>query len=113
MGGHMSDVGLQTSGPSSPLMRPRDLEQGDAARTLNTRQGSYHLRLAVSETDRLAAFRLRFFIFNLELGEGLAAAYATGHDVDTFAAVCDHLVVEHTSSGKVVGTYRLKQEPAR
>src|SRR3974390_3723154 len=101
MGGHMSDVGLQTSGPSSPLMRPRDLEQGDAARTLNTRQGSYHLRLAVSETDRLAAFRLRFLIFNLELGEGLEAAYATGRDVDPFDAVCDHLIGAPAGSGAI------------
>jgi putative hemolysin len=89
-------------------MRPRDLEQRDAARTLNTRQGSYHLRLAVSETDRLAAFRLRFLIFNLELGEGLEAAYATGRDVDPFDAACDHLIVEHEGSGAIVGTYRLQ-----
>jgi putative hemolysin len=67
--------------------------------------------LAASETDRLAAFRLRFLVFNLELGEGLEAAYATGHDVDPFDAVCDHLIVEHASSGLVVGTYRLRTDP--
>jgi putative hemolysin len=109
-GGSMSNARVQTSCPSSPLGRPRELQQGSTERTLHIRQGSYHLRLAASETDRLAAFRLRFLVFNLELGEGLEAAYATGHDVDPFDAVCDHLIVEHVSSGAVVGTYRLQTD---
>lgn len=106
----MSNAREETSCPSSHLMRPRDLQQKDAERSLLIRQGSYHLRLATSETDRLAAFRLRFLVFNLELGEGLETAYATGHDVDPFDAVCDHLIVEHPSSGAIVGTYRLRTD---
>ena len=106
----MSAAGVETSYPSSSSTQPQEFWQSDAERAPYIWQGSYHLRLAVSETDRLAAFRLRFLVFNLELGEGLAAAYATGHDVDPFDAVCDHLVVEHTSSGKVVGTYRLQTD---
>ena len=54
------------------------------------------------------AFRLRFLVFNLELNEGLDAAYATGHDIDEFDAICDHLIVEHAPTGKIVGTYRLQ-----
>ena len=107
---YVSEARIQASDSSSPLTRPRDLQQENAERTLHIRQGSYHLRLAVSETDRLAAFRLRFLVFNLELGEGLEAAYATGHDVDPFDAVCDHLIVEHASSGTVVGTYRVQTD---
>jgi putative hemolysin len=64
--------------------------------------------MASSEADRLAAFRLRFLVFNLELNEGLETAYATGHDVDEFDSVCDHLIVEHAGTGKIVGTYRLQ-----
>lgn len=75
---------------------------------LDLRQGSYRVRLASSEADRRAAFRLRFRVFNLELNEGLDAALATGHDTDQFDAVCDHLIVEHVGSGEVVGTYRLQ-----
>ena len=71
-------------------------------------QGSYHLRLASDEKERMDAFRLRFLVFNLELNEGLDAAYTTGHDIDEFDAICDHLIVEHVPSGKVVGTYRLQ-----
>ena len=76
--------------------------------SLNLRQGSYCLRLASSAADRMDAFRLRFLVFNLELNEGLVAAYTTGHDIDEFDAVCDHLIVEHTPTGKIVGTYRLQ-----
>jgi putative hemolysin len=56
----------------------------------------------------LAAFRLRFQVFNLELDEGLDASRSTGYDIDRFDAVCDHLIVEHAGSGQVVGTYRLQ-----
>jgi putative hemolysin len=70
--------------------------------------GTYRARLAVSEPDRLAAFRLRFLVFNLELNEGLESAYADGYDTDAFDAVCDHLIVEHAATGAIVGTYRLQ-----
>ena len=83
--------------------------QGEVAtRSLNLRQGPYCLRLASSAADRMDAFRLRFLVFNLELNEGLDAAYTTGHDIDEFDAICDHLVVEHAPTGKIVGTYRLQ-----
>jgi putative hemolysin len=56
----------------------------------------------------MAAFRLRFEVFNIELNEGLQSAYASGHDFDKFDAVCDHLIVEHIATNAVVGTYRLQ-----
>jgi putative hemolysin len=55
-----------------------------------------------------AAQRLRFEVFNLELGEGLAASHALGRDEDAYDNYCDHLLVEHGDSGEVVGTYRLQ-----
>jgi putative hemolysin len=70
--------------------------------------GTYRVRLARTEQDRLAAFRLRFMVFNLELNEGLQSAFVDGYDTDPFDAVCDHLIVEHIASGAVVGTYRLQ-----
>ena len=70
--------------------------------------GPYCLRLATSEHDRIAALRLRFQVFNLELNEGLDSAYVTECDADEFDAVCDHLIVEHEVTGQVVGTYRLQ-----
>jgi len=77
-------------------------------RPLVLRAGPYLARMASSESDRLAAFRLRFLVFNLELNEGLEASYTTGHDTDQFDRNCDHLIVEHVNTGKIVGTYRLQ-----
>jgi putative hemolysin len=51
---------------------------------------------------------LRFEVFNLELGEGLAESYTTGLDVDSFDDFCDHLIVEEIATGEIVGTYRLQ-----
>lgn len=79
-----------------------------ATGSVDLRQGPYCLRLASSAADRMDAFRLRFLVFNLELNEGLDAAYTTGHDIDEFDAICDHLIVEHAPTGKIVGTYRLQ-----
>ena len=72
------------------------------------RCGAYRVRSASTQEDLNAVFRLRFLVFNLELGEGLESAYQCGYDTDTFDAICDHLVVEHVTSGRVVGTYRLQ-----
>lgn len=74
--------------------------------------GRYRLRLAESAEDRLAACRLRFKVFNIELGEGLESSYQTGLDTDRFDAICEHLLVEDKQesncSRRVVGTYRMQ-----
>jgi putative hemolysin len=68
----------------------------------------YQLRLAAGLDDVRAAQRLRFLVFNIELGEGLPASLRTGLDADEFDAVCDHLLVCEKGTGEVVGTYRLQ-----
>jgi len=73
--------------------------------------GAYQVRLAIDEDDRHCLYRLRFLVFNLELHEGLDAAYLDGLDRDQFDSVCDHLMVEHKGSGRIVGTYRLQTGP--
>jgi putative hemolysin len=73
--------------------------------------GNYRLRLAQTGEDREAACRLRFRVFNVELGEGLESSYETGIDTDRFDAVCDHLVVEEKLSRRIVGTYRMQSGP--
>ncbi len=62
--------------------------------------------MARSFEDIQAAQTLRFLVFNVELGEGLASSFLTCRDEDPFDETCDHLVVE--SGGEVVGTYRLQ-----
>src|ERR1700760_312779 len=49
--------------------------------------GRYRGRLARDGNDRIAACRLRFNVFNLELGEGLSSSYSTGLDRDRFHSV--------------------------
>ena len=70
--------------------------------------GPYRARLAQTQADRTAVYRLRFLVFNLELHEGLESSYRDGLDTDCYDAACDHLLVEHTASGTVVGTYRMQ-----
>src|SRR6266850_2715338 len=76
--------------------------------SLSLTAGVYRLRFAESLEDLEAAYRLRFLVFNLELGEGLETAYEQGYDTDEFDAVCDHLIVEHSRTHQLVGTYRLQ-----
>ena len=70
--------------------------------------GRYQLRLAQSVEDRDAACRLRFRVFNIELGEGLESSYQTGLDSDQFDLFCEHLLVEDKLSRRIVGTYRMQ-----
>jgi putative hemolysin len=70
--------------------------------------GRYRLRLAQSVEDRDAACRLRFKVFNIELGEGLESSYQTGLDSDAFDLFCEHLLVEDKVSRRIVGTYRMQ-----
>jgi putative hemolysin len=104
----MSATPLQNPIPSLRSLRSVHSQETEIRLPLDLRQGPYQTRLALSEADRMAAFRLRFLVFNLELNEGLEAAYATGQDTDEFDGVCDHLIVEHAPTAKVVGTYRLQ-----
>jgi len=74
--------------------------------------GRYKLRLAETAEDRDAACRLRFKVFNIELGEGLQSSYQTGLDTDHFDLFCEHLLVEDklesNSARRIVGTYRMQ-----
>ena len=70
--------------------------------------GRYRVRLAQTIEDRNAACRLRFKVFNIELGEGLESSYRTGMDMDEFDLVCEHLLVEDKLEKRIVGTYRMQ-----
>jgi putative hemolysin len=70
--------------------------------------GEYVARLALTELERAAAYRLRFVVFNLEMNEGLESAYADGYDKDHFDDVCDHMIVQDRTTGAIVGTYRMQ-----
>lgn len=98
-----------------PAMRPGTLAEGSFPIRVATPQGlepleegPYEVRFARDEADLEAVLRLRFEVFNRELGEGLGQSWATGLDRDAFDASCHHLLLVERAGGTVVGTYRLQ-----
>jgi putative hemolysin len=76
--------------------------------TRTAEAGRYRVRFAQDVADLDRILRLRFEVFNLELGEGLDASFATQRDRDRFDACCHHLLVEDREAGELVGTYRVQ-----
>jgi putative hemolysin len=95
------EIALQAGAAPAPTLTAR-------ASRIHADVGRYRLRLAKTTEDREAACRLRFKVFNIELGEGLESSYETGLDIDRFDAICEHLLVEDKASRRVVGTYRMQ-----
>jgi len=98
------EIALPAVSPCLPLppAKPR----------IHAEVGRYRLRLAETAEDREAACRLRFKVFNIELGEGLESSYRTGLDTDCFDLFCEHLLVEdkqeNNAARRIVGTYRMQ-----
>jgi putative hemolysin len=94
--------------PSDPTRHLSSAAQPSKPLWSRAELGQYRLRLAANDADRIAACRLRFEVFNLELGEGLASSYSSGLDQDHFDQVCDHLLIEDMRDSSIVGTYRMQ-----
>jgi putative hemolysin len=75
---------------------------------LLTETSLFRVTLAQSTEDLVECQRLRYTVFNLELGEGLSSSDRSGLDIDPFDSFCDHLMVRDLETGKLVGTYRLQ-----
>lgn len=71
-------------------------------------RGDYRLHFAATPEDLDEILRLRYDVYNLEMGEGLDESIHTGRDLDAFDAQCHHLLVRQVHSGECVGTYRLQ-----
>ena len=74
--------------------------------------GRYAVRFARTTEELDAVLRLRYEVFNLELGEGLDSSFLTRRDEDEFDATSHHLLVCERASGRAVGTYRLRTSEA-
>lgn len=87
-------------------MAPAVLEHACA----NPLASTTHFRVGLAESvdDLLACQRLRYLVFNCELGEGLESSNRERLDRDRFDYICDHLMVREAETGKVVGTYRMQ-----
>lgn len=74
--------------------------------SMELREGRYLVRFARTLAELDSVLKLRFEVFNLELGEGLDSSYQTGRDLDEFDHFCHHLIVIDTTEDRIVGTYR-------
>jgi putative hemolysin len=111
---------LTAAGSSGPVLVPASIpipitlpaiystEQYPLKKNVRLETALYVARLAVTDRERMAAFRLRFLVFNLEMQEGLESAYIDGYDVDRYDEICDHLIVEEKTTGEIIGTYRIQ-----
>ncbi len=88
---------------------PHVAENAPSMRSISTAPaatGSYTTSIADTEEQIRAAQRLRYRVFGQEMGAALATPLP-GHDIDAFDELADHLIVTDTTTGDVVGTYRL------
>jgi putative hemolysin len=68
----------------------------------------FRVGMAQTLDDVIECQRLRYLVFNCELGEGLDSSARIGLDRDRFDFICDHLMVRDASTGKLAGTYRMQ-----
>jgi putative hemolysin len=68
----------------------------------------FRVGMAQTLDDVIECQRLRYLVFNCELGEGLDSSTRIGLDRDRFDFICDHLMVRDASTGKLAGTYRMQ-----
>src|SRR5947209_6174780 len=68
----------------------------------------FRVGMAQTLDDVIECQRLRYLVFNCELGEGLDCSARIGLDRDRFDFICDHLMVRDASTGKLAGTYRMQ-----
>lgn len=94
--------------PDGLAFAPQDLAPRQSrARQLRAEQDAgYTLGFAAGAAEMEEAQRLRFKVFAEEMGARLPNR-ASGLDCDDFDAICEHLIVRHSATGRVVGTYRL------
>ena len=68
----------------------------------------FRVGMAQTLEDVIECQRLRYLVFNCELGEGLDSSATTGLDRDRFDFICDHLMVHDAATGRLAGTYRMQ-----
>lgn len=68
----------------------------------------YTVRFVQNAEELDAVLKMRFEVFNIELGEGLDSSFLTQRDLDEFDDVCHHLIVIERETGEVIGTYRMQ-----
>ena len=76
--------------------------------TLDMKSGHYRADFARTQAELEQVLRLRFEVFNIELGEGLDSSFESRMDRDKYDDQCHHLIVRDERTGELVGTYRMQ-----
>jgi len=100
-----------TPTPSTDATRMTDAEQGlrrPPAIEFELVERYYSVRVARTAAELLQAQRVRYEVFNVELGEGLSTSSSSMLDADVFDEHCDHLLLVAKDTDEVVGTYRVQ-----
>lgn len=66
--------------------------------------GPYTLQMARTKKEVLECFKLRHEVFCVEMAENPRPSKL---DFDKYDNFCDHLIIKHEPTGKIVGTYRM------
>ncbi len=99
----------QTRAPSAARRRAAGFPIAEEALPPGeVRSGPYRLTFARTLEELRTLQRLRFEVFNLELGEGLASSFESGLDRDDLDEIMHHILITDTRTGEVVGTYRMQ-----
>src|SRR5260221_10142773 len=67
----------------------------------------YSVRVAANSREVESAFRLRYKVFNVELGNRDDIPRGVPLEFDSYDLKCRHLIVTSKLTGETVGTYRL------
>ncbi len=68
----------------------------------------YSVKIAQTRDEIEEALKLRFDVFNIELGEGLDSSFKNRMDEDEYDDQCHHLIVVENATNSVIGTYRMQ-----
>lgn len=96
-------------GSSLPsMLRPFGLRKVSAQPNFSISDDYYTVKVSRTSEEVEKALKLRFNVFNLEMGEGLESSFLTMKDEDPFDKQCDHLLIIENSTNEVIGTYRIQ-----
>jgi len=108
----LNDMANSTTFSTKTLHSATDFErygrQIDILTVESETPSPYLTGFAVSRRALEAALKLRYEVFNLELGEGLSSSEETGLDEDQFDSHMTQLILIDKETQTVVGTYRMQ-----
>lgn len=90
------------------LSKKRLNRQNQALPGFIMKEQRFTLKFANTEQELDELLRLRFNVFNLEMGEGLASSFQTFRDEDAFDKFFNHLIIIDNNTDKIIGTYRMQ-----